>query len=70
MIITCFRLAKDLDSIKNALHVYIEDDKGDMASGDEIERKEIPLNDSKYKTRCFNQFFMFLVLCKTLLFFI
>ena len=39
------RLAKDMETIKNALHAYIED-KDDMTSGDELERKEIPPNDS------------------------
>ena len=42
------RLAKDMETIKNALHAYIED-KDDMTSGDELERKEIPPNDSMLK---------------------
>ena len=43
-----YRLAKDMETIKNALHAYIED-KDDMTSGDELERKEIPPNDSMLK---------------------
>ena len=48
MILFVERIAKDMAVIKNALHVQVED-KGDLTSGDEYEKREIPANDSKYK---------------------
>ena len=41
------RIAKDMETIKKALHAENEDED-DLTSGDElVEKKEIPLNDSK-----------------------